>query len=172
MPESVDQPSYAEDRAAIENLMARYLFALDWNDFDAYAETFAEDGELEFARGSAKGRDNIREMARTFKERIGEIYQDADGRPARLRHVLGQTVIRVEGSQAWVRALWYEMANNGPDRGPKLGSFGHYEDELARVEGKWLFKRRRILNEFLEGRQSGPVNPVREMDEKARGAAD
>lgn len=165
MSESVNQPSYADDRAAIEDLMARYLFAMDWNDFDAYAETFTEDGELEFARGSAKGRENIRELVKTFKEKIGEIYQDADGRPARLRHVLGQTVVRVEGDRAWVRAFWYEMTNNGPDGRPRLGSFGHYEDALARVEGRWLFTRRRIFNEFLEGRQSGPANPVRGMDE-------
>ena len=41
------QGSYAEDRAEIEDLMARYLFAMDWGDFDAYAATFTEDGVLD-----------------------------------------------------------------------------------------------------------------------------
>lgn len=39
--------SYAEDRAAIEHLMARYLFALDFFDADAYASCFTEDGVLD-----------------------------------------------------------------------------------------------------------------------------
>src|SRR5690606_38563996 len=52
--------AYAIDRAEIEDLMARYLFAMDYNDFESYAETFTEDGELEFASGSAVGRDNIK----------------------------------------------------------------------------------------------------------------
>jgi hypothetical protein len=33
---------YAGDRAAIEDLMTRYLFALDWNDFDTFAATLTE----------------------------------------------------------------------------------------------------------------------------------
>ena len=52
-------PSYAQDRAEIEELMARYLFAIDYFDWDAYVATFAEDGELEFAAGVSKGREAI-----------------------------------------------------------------------------------------------------------------
>ena len=42
-------PSYGQDRAEIEDLMARYLFAIDYFDWDAYVATFAPDAELEFA---------------------------------------------------------------------------------------------------------------------------
>jgi hypothetical protein len=31
------------------------------------------------------------------------------------------------------------------------------------VKGHWLFSKRRVLNEFLEGRHSGPNNPVRDL---------
>lgn len=161
------KPGYADDRAAIEDLMARYLFAMDWNDFDAYAAMFTEDGELEFARGSAVGREKIGETVKAFKESIGKIYTDQNGDPAALRHVIAHKVIRVEGDRAWATSFWYEMANDGPDGAPKIGTFGHYEDELQRVDGEWLFSRRSIRNEFLDGRKSGPINPVRAMDEKA-----
>ena len=40
-------PGYAADRAAIEDLMARYLLAMDYHDADAYAECFTEDGVLD-----------------------------------------------------------------------------------------------------------------------------
>ena len=56
------------------------------------------------------------------------------------------------------------MTNGGPDGSMALPSFGVYEDALVRVDGAWLFKRRKIYNEFLPGRESGPDNPVRAMD--------
>ncbi len=159
--------AYAQDRAEIEDLMARYLFAIDYHDWDAYVATFAPDGELEFASGGCKGRPAIREMVANFSNRIGKLYHTEDGQPAKLRHVILQSVIRVEGERAWARALWLEMANNGPQDTMKMGTYGIYEDELARLDGQWLFTKRRILNEFLKGRTSGPGNPVRDMDDAA-----
>ena len=160
-------PNYAADRAEIEDLMARYLFAMDWGDFDAYGDMFTEDGELEYARGTAKGRDAIGESVRAFKQAIGGFYKDSHGNPAILRHIIAQTVIRVEGDRAFAVALWWEMANDGPGDKPKAGTFGTYEDELVRQDGRWLFAKRRILNEFLEGRATGETNPVLLMDRRA-----
>ncbi|MWV28896.1 nuclear transport factor 2 family protein [Aurantiacibacter rhizosphaerae] len=168
--------SYAQDRAEIEDLMARYLFAMDWNDFDTYADCFTPDGVLDYAKGTTVGRENIREEAREFKERVGTIYKDVDGNPAVLRHLLTQSVIRIEGDRAWHTGMWFEMANDGPrmdDGGrltPTVGTFGTYEDELVRVDGEWKFSRRNIRNEFLGGRESSKENPVAVMDRKAEGA--
>jgi hypothetical protein len=157
-------PRYAKDRAEIEDLMSRYLFAMDYGDFDAYAETFTEDGVLEFSRSTSKGGAEIKKAVAVFKENIGKLYKDKEGNPATLRHVLLQAVIRVEADHAWTRSLWVEMANDGPNGTLKMGTFGIYEDELQRVKGHWLFSKRRVLNEFLEGRHSGPNNPVRDLD--------
>ena len=54
--------SYAEDRAQIMDLQARYLFALDFFDMDAYVSTFKPDGVLDIIGQQAKGRDEIRKM--------------------------------------------------------------------------------------------------------------
>ena len=160
----IQYPStYGQDRAEIEDLMARYLFAIDYHDWDAYVGTFAEDGEIEFATGSFKGHAAIREALVKFSARIGEFYHTEDGQPANLRHVILQSVIRVEGDRAWARALWLEMANHGPQDTMKMATYGIYEDELAKIDGRWLFSKRRVLNEFLKGRASGPGNPVAEM---------
>jgi len=161
-------PTYAQDRAEIEDLMSRYLFAMDYGDIDSYVATFTEDGELEFASGTSKGRAAIRESVSKFKEGIGRFYKIEDGSPATLRHVLLQAVIRVEGDRAWTTSLWMEMANDGPGDSFKMGTFGIYEDEVRKVDGHWLFSKRRVLNEFLKGRHSGPGNPVLEMDAAAR----
>ncbi len=165
--------NYAQDRAEIEDLMARYLFAMDYNDFATYADMFTEDGTLEFARGAVTGRESIRAAAKGFKEAVAGIYQDLDGNPAVLRHVLCQSVIRVEGDRAWHTGFWFETANDGPRTPdgsrftPTLGTFGIYEDELLRVNGEWKFHYRNIKNEFLAGRESGSANPVLAMDAKA-----
>jgi len=158
---------YAEDRAEIEDLMSRYLFAIDYDDWDAYVATFAPDGELEFASGTSKGRPAIREMVAKFAQGIGRFYHTEDGKPAKLRHVILQKVIRVEGNRAWARSLWLEMANHGPQDTMKMGTYGVYEDELKKVDGQWLFAKRRVLNEFIKNRTSGPANPVVDMDAAA-----
>jgi hypothetical protein len=167
MKAQIYDDNYARDRAEIEDLMARYLFALDYNDLDSFAEMFTDDATFDFARGRVSGKATILETVRNFKARIGDIYKDEDDNPAVLRHVLAHAAIRVEGDRAWTRSQWFEMANDGPGKTLKMGTFGIYEDKLERVEGRWLFSERRILNEFLPGRESGPGNPVPAMDAMA-----
>jgi hypothetical protein len=157
-------PTYGQDRAEIEDLMARYLFAIDYADWDAYVATFAPDGELTFASGTSKGREAIRAAVTRFAEGIGRFYHTEDGQPAKLRHIVLQTVIRVEGDRAWGRSQWLEMANHGPGDEPKIGTYGIYEDEFVKLDGRWLIARRNVLNEFIPSRNSGPENPVAEMD--------
>ena len=168
LAQQYDYPDgYAQDRAEIEDLMARYLFAMDYGDLDSYVATFTEDGSIEFANGTYRSHAEIREAVGRFKDSIGQFYTTEDGEPAALRHVLLQSVVRVEGDRAWSTSLWMEMANDGPDDSFKMGTFGIYEDELERVDGRWLFSRRVVLNEFIEGRESGPGNPVRNLDAAA-----
>jgi len=159
--------TYAQDRAEIEDLMARYLMAIDYFDWDSYVGTFTPDGELEFASGKYSGREAIREAVTSFSSRIGQFYHTEDGKPAILRHVVLQSSIRVEGERAWGRTLWVEMANHGPGDTMKMGTYGLYEDEFEKLDGKWLISRRNVLNEFIPNRHSGPQNPVRDMDAKA-----
>lgn len=170
---SAQQPkygkSYGQDRAEIEDLMARYLFAIDYSDWDAYVATFAPDGELTFASGTSKGREAIRAAVTKFAEGIGRFYHTADGKPAKLRHIILQSVIRVEGDRAWARSQWLEMANHGEGDQPKIGTYGIYEDEMKKLNGEWLFAKRNVLNEFIPKRNSGPANPVRDMDAAAEG---
>ncbi|HWK41284.1 MAG TPA: nuclear transport factor 2 family protein [Croceibacterium sp.] len=159
--------SYERDRAEIADLMARYLFAMDYMDADAYAECFVEDGVLDYAMGTTTGREAIRAEAHAFRENIARIFVDWQGNPAKLRHLVQQKAIRIEGDRAWNTGFWWEMTNAGPEGRPKAESFGTYEDELVRVDGRWLFQRRKIYNEFLPGRESGAVNPVLAMDTAA-----
>jgi hypothetical protein len=154
--------SYAEDRAAIEQLEAEYLFAMDWGDAESYADLFAPDGVLEWARGRAVGPAEIREEVGRFKDLIRQLYgDDGSGKPVVLRHFITNPAIFIHGDTAKGRIYWFEIANNGPDHTPLIGSYGHYEDEMRKVGGKWKFVIRRIFNEQLEDRMAGAENPVR-----------
>lgn len=48
---SAAEVSYGEERAQIEDLQARYLFALDFGDPTLYASTFTPDGVLDYGSG-------------------------------------------------------------------------------------------------------------------------
>lgn len=154
--------NYAVDRAAIEQLEAEYLFAMDWGDAESYADLFAPDGVLEWARGRAVGPVEIREEVKRFKALIAQVYgRDVDGKPVVLRHFVTNPAIFIHGDRAKGRIYWFEIANNGPGHTPVIGSFGHYEDEMRKVDGRWKFVSRRIFNEQLDDRRAGAENPVR-----------
>jgi uncharacterized protein (TIGR02246 family) len=152
--------TYANDRAEIENLQARYMFALDWQDADTYASTFTEDGTLDWARGVVRGRAAIRAHMDTFRAVMFAQPADPTARPTRLRHYITNLVLNVDGDKASARAAWFEINNNTPDRSVRFVGYGHYDDELRKVDGKWLFASRRINNEQLEGRGAPPQNPA------------
>jgi len=38
--------------------------------------------------------------------------------------------------------------------------YGHYEDDLVKIDGEWLFAKRRIYNEGNEAWAAPPGNPA------------
>jgi hypothetical protein len=71
--------------------------------------------------------------------------------------------VTVDGDRASSRSLWFEIDNDTRLRTPYVGGYGHYEDELRRVDGKWLFTFRKIWNECMEDRAASTDNPVSSM---------
>jgi hypothetical protein len=50
---------YAENRAAIRDLQARYLYAMNWFHKEAYADTFTPDGTVHMGERVEHGREQI-----------------------------------------------------------------------------------------------------------------
>lgn len=153
--------SYAEDRAAIVDLQGRYVFALDFRDAETYASTFAEDGVLVWAQGEIKGRKAIKEFISSGKYDPTKNAEKGKW-PAASRHFITNQVIKVQNDTARAVTYWFQATNNTADRRTMvLGLFGHYEDDLVKINGQWYFKRRTIYNEGLEGRhKAGQKNPA------------
>jgi ketosteroid isomerase-like protein len=151
----------SDDRAAIENLQARYMFALDWQDPEAYAATFAPDGVLVSAIAQAQGREAIH--AEVVKMRDNDLKAAQPGLFAfSRRHVITNVVLEINGERATGRAYWIGYINDNPDRKPELEGYGHYEDELVKLDGEWLFARRTIFNELRPGHTASEQWPLAE----------
>ncbi len=153
---------YGDDRALIEDLQARYLFAFDFGDPEGYAGTFAPDGILDFGWGEIKGREAIAKFIVDGRKRNEETRAKtpAGQRPPVGRHVISNMVIRIDGNKARAQSYWSHMTS-GPDGRGGVDFFGHYEDELTKVNGDWLFARRRIYNESVPEWAAQYVNPVK-----------
>jgi uncharacterized protein (TIGR02246 family) len=118
-----------EDLEAIRALRIAYGRCLDAKDFGGIAELFTEDGEIVAPLGVARGR---RAIAETLVNRLEEI-------PAGY-HYYSNTTIELDGDRA---TMWVMFAYVQPDSEawPKAWLTGHYNDDVVRIDGRWLFER-------------------------------
>jgi hypothetical protein len=154
--------SYAEDRAQIMDLQARYMFALDFFDMDTYVSTFTKDGVLDILEYQAKGRDEIRKRL----EEARPVFDVSKGKNAQGpyratgRHNITNIVLKIDGNKALGRAYWFHYGNDNPERRAGIDAYGHYEDELVKVNGQWLFSKRVIYNESVAKWIAPSKNPA------------
>jgi len=146
--------SYADDRAQIENISNKYMVAVDAGDIETVMSTWAEDGVLDWVGGVEHGKDEIREAMSNFGGAavMGNIPAGAATRP-RTRHQIINHVIDVDGDVAHTTAYWFAMTNNTTHGQIELLYMGHYEDELVRQNGEWLFTKRTVFNESQDNRR-------------------
>jgi hypothetical protein len=154
--------SFAEERAKIETLQARYMFAMDFRDADAYAACFTADGMIDAARGVEKGRKAIHDGIIAMKQHaLEQAAQDPSAqRPARKRHSITNVVLKIDGNKAVGRAYWIEIDNNADRSHPQVVGYGHYEDELVKQNGEWYFSKRTIFNETAAARAAPEKLPA------------
>lgn len=135
----------AEDRFAIADLFARYMWAIDGGDVETLVSCFAPDGSLESpAVGKYSGHDNIRAFATRFAQ--------FRTRGTELRHVLSNMLIDVDGDTAFAKCyLLVFQVRNGTS---KLLGPGRYEVQLRKLDGEWRFQHRLVVMDHdyeLEG---------------------
>jgi len=125
-----------EDRFAIQDLFIRYATALDSGDVEGIVACFTDDGALESpVLGIKSGQAAIREFAERFSR-----FQK---RGNQLRHVMTNFAIEVDGDTA--RARCYLVNILTTHDGTAMGPPGRYDCQLARVDGKWLFRNRLVV---------------------------
>jgi uncharacterized protein (TIGR02246 family) len=130
------------EKDEIRELLARYCFHLDAEDFPAMAALFTPDGVWETAFGTGTGREGIVAQARS-------IAAGGGNRPRRV-HLTTNIVIDLDRDGATVRSNWLLFQNSAA--GPVIGSGGAYYDRVVKMDGRWLFRHRRIDRFIAEGR--------------------
>ncbi len=127
-----------EDRIAINDLLARYAWALDTGDVDALVACFTPTAvvieEVFEEPDRWEGADGIR--------RLGEHFRNVPNFPGRQHHV---SQLLVEGDNARCSARSFVFVTECRGEPPYVLRFtGYYDDQLAKLNGRWLFEQRII----------------------------
>jgi uncharacterized protein (TIGR02246 family) len=135
----------AKDRAEIEQLMWRYVRALDSFDAEAYASVYTEDGQFSAGGNATKGREALRNMVTGIKQ--GRDARAAAGETVTpLYHMIANSRIEFLGpDEARFHSYWMTVAGAaGQETPPRVLAAGRGIDELVRVNGAWLIKSRDV----------------------------
>jgi hypothetical protein len=149
-----------QDRVMIEDLMARYEWALDTGDADAYGALFTEDAVLQSGDRETRGRAAITQEVRDLVARFraaastasatGE--ESAEAKPARkVIHAYANAVIDISGDTATAQSNWIEVWNIRSGAA-EVGAAGEYHDRLVKQDGRWYFQHRTLLSTMTVGR--------------------
>jgi len=133
------------DRAEIEELIVRYVTALDTLDADAYASVFAEDAVFELPGAVHRGRDEIRKVVTDLQ--ASRARDEAAGTsPPALYHVMSNTTIEVLDATNARHRSYAQTVRAGEDGRFVVGFMGRYEDVLVKRDGRWMIQSRKLVS--------------------------
>ena len=129
------QPSMFEDKLAIEERIAIYNQAIDQGRFEDFLACWCEDGVFDGLGGPYVGKAAIRKFTDSYdaKYRL---------RLNGLKHFTVNILSRIDGDAA-TSSSHLQLVTTGA-KGAHILFTGRYEDTLRRVQGQWLFSRRKL----------------------------
>ena len=127
------QDDIARDKAAIAELIARYNYAIDHNDYQGWANTFAPDGVFHGIIG--------RFAAHTELDKFIAAVKNLTASAPNLRHYVTNILPEINGNEARCTCFLL-MTSTTKEGGSKIAAAGEYEDRLVKINGQWLFLER------------------------------
>jgi uncharacterized protein (TIGR02246 family) len=132
-----------EDRIAVEDVMARYVWAVDSFDSEGYVAVFTEDAIIDANGSISKGREEIRKIVTSLIQRRDD--NKAKGLPSsNLHHVISNVRITFpKPGEALHKSYWQTVIR---DKDGKMtpAAMGRSEDRLVKRNGKWLIQMRKL----------------------------
>lgn len=125
----------AREKEAIAELIARYNYAIDHNDFQGWADCFALEGIFDGMIG--------RYAAHAELDRFMAEVQKLTATTPNLRHYVTNIQTEINGDQARSRCFLL-MTSTSKEGGTKVVIAGEYEDTLVKRNGRWLFTERKV----------------------------
>jgi 3-phenylpropionate/cinnamic acid dioxygenase small subunit len=125
----------AREKEAIAELIARYNYAIDHNDFQGWADCFALEGIFDGMIG--------RYAAHGELDRFTADVKKLTTTTPNLRHYVTNIQTEVNGNEARSRCFLM-MTSTSKEGGTKVVIAGEYEDKLVKRNGRWLFTERKV----------------------------
>ncbi|HEY0341178.1 MAG TPA: nuclear transport factor 2 family protein [Steroidobacteraceae bacterium] len=137
----------AKDRADIEVLIWRYVQALDNVDVEAYPTFFTEDGSICCEHDHTfKGRAEIKKLLQDVKDSRAATQAKGETVPKMYHPIFNSHIEFRDKDHAHIDSYWFTvMAQKPPNGAPNVALVGRCEDEVVRVNGKWLIKSRNVF---------------------------
>ena len=132
-----------EDRIAVEDVMARYVWAVDSLDADGYAAVFTEDAVIDSNGSIIRGHAEIRKVVTGMIQRRDD--NKAKGLPAgNLYHMTSNVRVVFPKPGEAVHYSYWQTLRRGKDGTMAIGGMGRSEDRLVKRNGKWLIQFRKL----------------------------
>jgi uncharacterized protein (TIGR02246 family) len=132
-----------EDRIAVEDVMARYVWAVDSLDAEAYVAVFTEDAVIDSNGSISKGHEEIRRIVTNLIKRRDD--NKAKGVPtANLYHVVSNVRITFPRANEAVHLSYWQTVRRDQDNKMTAAAMGRSEDHLVKRNGKWLIQSRKL----------------------------
>jgi uncharacterized protein (TIGR02246 family) len=134
-----------QDRAEIEELIARYVTALDTLDADAYASVFTEDAEYDVTGTVYEGRAAIRKIVTDLQaSRARNEAQGIESVP--LYHVMSNSSIELISDDEARHTSYAQTVRADENRQFVVGFMGRYEDVIVKRDGRWQIQSRKLVS--------------------------
>lgn len=138
----------SDDRIAVEDVMARYVWAVDSLDADGYVAVFTEDAVIDSNGSISKGREEIRRIVTGLIQRRDA--NKAKGLPAgNLYHVVSNVRITFPKPGEALHQSYWQTVRRDQDGRMTAAAMGRSEDRLVKRDGEWLIQFRK-LTVFVE----------------------
>jgi uncharacterized protein (TIGR02246 family) len=132
-----------EDRIAVEDVMARYVWAVDSLDAEGYVAVFTEDAVIDSNGSISKGREEIRKIVTSLIQRRDD--NTAKGLPtANLYHVISNVRITFPKPGQAVHQSYWQTVRRDKDGRMIAAAMGRSEDRLVKRNAQWLIQSRTL----------------------------
>src|SRR5215475_913583 len=132
-----------EDRIAVEDVMARYVWTVDSLDADGYVAVFTDDAVIDSNGSISKGHDEIRKIVTSLIQRRDE--NKAKGLPAsNLYHVISNVRITFPKPGEALHQSYWQTVRRDKDGKMAAAAMGRSEDRLVKRNGQWLIQSRKL----------------------------
>jgi uncharacterized protein (TIGR02246 family) len=132
------------DRAAIHEVMQKYIWSVDALDADGYVSVFTADAVVDSNGDIHKGYAQIRKVVTDLQARQAQNRERGEA-PGNLYHVVSNERIAFTGPTEALYQSYWQTLRKGPDNRYIAGGFGRSEDRLVKRDGKWLIKSRKLV---------------------------